>query len=555
MFEKKKQKNRLFIRLNYFFTLILFLHCTFFLVYWLAVSTFRGDVDQFIGNAVGVMLPFTAILMVLSVITGVWTLFRFVGLRLAVRRGEWLPVICDQIFVVVSVLFFILFYAAFLIILKKNPSQGGVIIHLLNLTRLVSDAFLFLLSAVWLRRLIFLLRRKMIGAEHQWVWTVGIISALALLVGLWLVPTLFPPNWAYHGNLPTKPALIAHRGASMLAPENTLASAELASAYQAFGFETDLRISWDGEPFLMHDSTLERTTNIAEVYPERAADLASSFTLDELSALNAGLWFIQKDPFKTISEGLVSQTQLSINQGQQIPTLSEALLLVGREDMVILFDIRYPPEDHPYYDAFFSIVLKLCRESGLNSDIWLLLDDDQRPIVLEEAPQMTRVIGVSSTDLPDAQTLLDLDYEIVNVDVGIRQQDIHDYRNQGLGVNVYTVDEIWLFSQFWLSGVTSLTTNNIHTFSQLNEPFLNLSYSRYVLLWGLYGIIVAIWLAGSQPHPAPEPEGKRRMETPDLLAFAENEDDQFDSRELSLDVSQLGKKDMELADEESEESE
>lgn len=525
MSEKNRSKNRLKIRLHYFLALILLLHSAFFMVYWFAAGDFRGGVDQFIGNASGLMWPYTIVIMVLTAIIGIWSLVRFVGLRLAVRKEVWTPAAVNWIFFGIWVFFLAIFYGSFAIILRENPSQRGVLYHLLNLTRLGSDALLFLLAVVWLRRLILFLRQRMLIAKRRWPWAVGIVLVLVSLVGLWLVPTLFPPNWAYQGDLPAKPALIAHRGASMLAPENTLASAELAASNQAFGFETDLRISLDGEPFLMHDETLERTTNIAEVYPDRVTDRASSFTLDELKTLNAGLWFIQKDPYGTIDAGMVSQTQLSINQGQRIPTLSEALEFVDREDMVFLFDMRYPPEDHPFYDDFFDIVLAQCREAGLNGDIWFLADRVQLETILEEAPQMTRVVGVSSTDLPEAQTLVDLEYEIVNVDTGISTRDILAYREQRLGVNVYTIDESWLFSQFWLSGVTSVTTNNVHTLNRLDKPLLNLPYSSFLLFWGLFGIIVAIWLAGSQPEREPEPESPRQMETPDLMDFAADDDE------------------------------
>jgi glycerophosphoryl diester phosphodiesterase len=348
------------------------------------------------------------------------------------------------------------------------------------------------------------------------------------MLGLWLLPAIFPPNWAYQGDLPAKPALIAHRGASMLAPENTIAAAELAAEYDAFGFETDVRISLDSVPFLMHDDTLRRTTNILEVYPDRTDEDASNFTMDELYALNAGLWFIQKDPFNTIESGLISQAQLSVNQGQKIPTLSQALGLVDDEKMVILFDLRYPPQDHPFYDQFFDIVFDLCKESGLNGDVWLLVDRRNIDKVLAEAPQMTRVSGVSSTDLPDPDELIALNYEIVNVDAGILKDAILGYRQKGLGVNVYTIDQPWLFSQFWLSGVTSITTNNIHTLSQLDEPILNLPYSRFLLFWGLYGIIVAIWIASSQPKIKTVPQELGENEPPDLLDFAMEEESKTD---------------------------
>jgi glycerophosphoryl diester phosphodiesterase len=522
MSERAEFRGKFKIRTHYFLALILLLHSIFFLIYWISVGDFRADVDQFIIDAVGWRLPYTLILMILTLLIGGWSFLRFLRFRFALREHEWKPSVINWLFIGVWVVFLFIFYFSFIIILQENPSQRGVLLHLINLTRLVGDPIIFLIMAAWLRRLIIFLRRKMITSGRIWRWTFGIILVLILLVGLWLLPTVFPPNWAYQGSLPAKPAIIAHRGASMLAPENTLGAAELAAEYGAFAFETDLRISLDGTPFLMHDETLERTTNISEVFPNRVNDLASSFTLEELKQLNAGLWFIQKDPYNTIEDGLVSQTQLSINQGQEIPTLSEALDLVEQEDLVFLFDMRYPPKDHPYHDEFFDIVLTLCRESGLNGDIWFLVEPDKINTLIEEAPQMTRVIGVDSTNIPEAKTLVDQQYEIVNVDTGIRMQDISAYRSQRLGVNVYTIDQPWLFSQFWLSGVTSITTNNVHTISELNQPFLNLPYARYILFWGLFGIVVAIWLASAQP--AREPEPKKEMETPDLLDFAEEDE-------------------------------
>ena len=422
-----------------------------------------------------------------------------------------------------------LIYGSFIYLLREDPSQKGILIHLLSLVRLVADPLIFLFVAVWLRRLILYLRKKLQSSpERKWPWSVGIGLVLVSLVGLWLVSTLLPPNWAYQGGLPTRPALIAHRGASMLAPENTLAAAELAYENEALGFETDLMISLDGVPFLMHDETLARTTNIAEVFPDRVNEPASSFTIAELKQLNAGLWFIQSDPYDTISSGYVSQAQLAINQGQSIPTLTEALTFLEEKGMVVMFDMRYPSTEHPFYEEFFDIVLTTCRESGMNGNVWFLVDETHLQTVIDDAPQMTRVIGASGLDLPDAQALIDRQYEIVNVDTGITAREIRSYRDQGLGVNVYTIDESWLFSQFWLTGVTSVTTNNVQTFSQLTKPFLNVPYSQYLLFWGLFGIIVAIWLAASQPEPDVE---KKQPAAPNLLDFA-------DSAENAVDLSQ-----------------
>ena len=520
MKETQQKSTRVLIKVHYFLALILLFHAIFFIVYWLSVGRFRLDVDGFLGTQIGLNLPYTSIVIVLYFVITFWSLIRFIRLRLAIHNENGRPPGWGWVYAGVWLVSILGIYLTFYFVLQQDPSQKGVLIHLLNLARLVGDAVGFLFAAIWLRRLILFLRKKMIQAapKRKWPWTITIGLVLLSLVGLWLVPTLLPPNWAYQGDLPTRPALIAHRGASMLAPENTLASGELAAEYEALGFETDVRISLDGVPFLMHDDSLARTTNIAEIFPDRVGDDASSFTMDELKQLNAGLWFIQKDPFDTIEEGLVSQSQLSIDQGQKIPTLAEALEMVKDQNMVIMFDMRYPSHEHPYYDKFFDVVLQTCLESGLNGDIWFLVDEDNLANLQEDAPQMTRVVGVASTNLPDADSLLNLHYEIVNVDTGITAKEIQAYRDKGLGVNVYTIDESWLFSQYWLSGVTSVTTNNVQTFSQMQKPYLNVPYSRYLLVWGVYGIIMAIWLASSQPGPEKKPDSPVRP--PDLMDFA-----------------------------------
>ena len=62
------------------------------------------------------------------------------------------------------------------------------------------------------------------------------------------------PDWPY-------PYWIAHRGAGKECPENTLCAFEHGSACGFSMFECDVKLSADGVPFLLHDDTLERTTN------------------------------------------------------------------------------------------------------------------------------------------------------------------------------------------------------------------------------------------------------------------------------------------------------
>lgn len=82
-------------------------------------------------------------------------------------------------------------------------------------------------------------------------------------------------DWPY-------PLWIAHRGAGKLAPENTLAAFRLGASHGYRAFECDVKLSADGVPFLLHDDTLERTTNGLG----RAGDLPWA----ALSRLDAGSW-------------------------------------------------------------------------------------------------------------------------------------------------------------------------------------------------------------------------------------------------------------------------
>jgi len=105
--------------------------------------------------------------------------------------------------------------------------------------------------------------------------------------------------------------LIAHRGASGYAPEHTRAAYTLAIEQKADFVEPDLAVTKDNVLICLHDDTLERTTNVADVFPDRASTgreglegrdgqdgrkrwLANDFTLAEIKRLDAGKWFGSK---------------------------------------------------------------------------------------------------------------------------------------------------------------------------------------------------------------------------------------------------------------------
>lgn len=90
-------------------------------------------------------------------------------------------------------------------------------------------------------------------------------------------------NWPY-------PLWVAHRGAGKLAPENTLAAFRVGAAHGYRMFECDVKLSADGVPFLLHDDTLQRTTNARQHFGAGISAVAGDHTWGELARLDAGSW-------------------------------------------------------------------------------------------------------------------------------------------------------------------------------------------------------------------------------------------------------------------------
>ena len=86
------------------------------------------------------------------------------------------------------------------------------------------------------------------------------------------------------------PRWVAHRGAGKLAPENTLAAFRLGARHGYRMFECDVKLSSDGVPFLMHDTTLARTTNSREQLGAAASDIGGEHPWGVLAQLDAGSW-------------------------------------------------------------------------------------------------------------------------------------------------------------------------------------------------------------------------------------------------------------------------
>ena len=126
---------------------------------------------------------------------------------------------------------------------------------------------------------------------------------------------------------PSRILFAAYRGMRTLAPENTLRAFALALEAGADFFRCDARTTADGQVVIIHDATLERTTNVRAAFPGRDTRVAA-FTMDELRRLDAGSWFVEEDPFGTIAAGEVTPSDAAACRGLPVPTLDEVLAFV-----------------------------------------------------------------------------------------------------------------------------------------------------------------------------------------------------------------------------------
>lgn len=112
--------------------------------------------------------------------------------------------------------------------------------------------------------------------------------------------------------------VVAHRGSSGAAPENTIAAVRVAIAQKSGVIENDIQRTSDGELVIVHDVTLARTTDVEQVFPDRAPWNVGDFTLAEVKQLDAGSWFAPEFA------------------GERVPTLEEWVNAVGQQAGMLL---------------------------------------------------------------------------------------------------------------------------------------------------------------------------------------------------------------------------
>ncbi|OBS83698.1 hypothetical protein A6R68_22301 [Neotoma lepida] len=273
-----------------------------------------------------------------------------------------------------------------------------------------------------------------------------------------------------------------------LAPENTLMSLRKTAECGAAVFETDVMVSSDGVPFLMHDERLSRTTDVASVFPERTSAHSSDFSWAELQRLNAGAWFLERRPFWGAKE--LSGSDRKEAENQTVPALEELLKEAAALNLSIMFDLRRPPINHTYYETFVTQTLEAVLNASVPQAMDFLccklifpelqvlwLPDEDRAYVQQRAPRMRQIYGQRGGNRTERPQFLNLPYQDLPV------LDIKTLHQNNVSVNLFVVNKPWLFSLLWCAGIDSVTTNDCQLLQHMHYPLWLIPPQTYLMLW------------------------------------------------------------------------
>lgn len=237
-------------------------------------------------------------------------------------------------------------------------------------------------------------------------------------------------GWAY-------PRLFAHRGGGALAPENTLAAMQVGCDQGFHAVEFDVKLSKDGVAMLMHDDTLDRTTNGTGRFKD--------FTAVELETLDAGLWFGE------------------VFAGTRIPRLEDVLVWLAERGVTANVELK------PCAGREAETGDTVAREVAAHADRFRAY-----PLLSSFSIEALAAAQAVASDLPRGllvdryeptlhdDVLRSLDAVSLHTDhATFDQAAIRSLHARGYRVLLYTVNDAAAAARWWRAGIDGLFTDNL----------------------------------------------------------------------------------------------
>ncbi len=266
---------------------------------------------------------------------------------------------------------------------------------------------------------------------------------------------------------------IAHRGARSLAPENTILAAEKGFQSGADMWELDVAMSADGELVVIHDDTLNRTSNVETIFPLRIPWNVHEFTFVELRTLDFGSWFIEKDPYKQIAQGNVSEEAQQEILGVQIPTLREALEYTKEHQWMVnveLKDLSGTPGD----EVVVEKAVKLIEEVDMVDQVIISSFNHSYIVRAKNANDQIVTAALIEDPVEDPIALMQrTNAKALNPDYHLLKDltVVQTIRKAGYDVYVWTVNDPDLMRQLIEAGVSGIITDFPQVLSEILEEY------------------------------------------------------------------------------------
>jgi glycerophosphoryl diester phosphodiesterase len=243
-------------------------------------------------------------------------------------------------------------------------------------------------------------------------------------------------DWPY-------PRWVAHRGAGKLAPENTLAAFRLGARYGYRMFECDVKLSADEVPFLLHDATLERTTN--------GQGIAGQLSWAELSRLDAGSWHSRA------------------YAGEPIASLDAVARYCLGNGFALNIEIKPTPGAESLTGALVADAaarLWANAPAGAMAPLLTSFSPDALEAAQSVQPQLQRGLLLEQLWTGWLETALRLGCVAVVCNQALwDESSVRQARSAGLRMSSYTVNDEWAAERLLALGTDAIITDRVDLFS------------------------------------------------------------------------------------------
>lgn len=236
-------------------------------------------------------------------------------------------------------------------------------------------------------------------------------------------------NWPY-------PAIVAHRGGGALAPENTLAAIDVGAHYGHKMIEFDAKLSQDGQIFLLHDDTLERTSN--------GWGVAGDLPWEKLIQLDAGDWYSAEF------------------RGERLPLLSEVTARCAQHGMAANIEIKPTTGTEEATGRAIALAARQLWQDQAIPPLLSSFSFDALAAAQQAAPELPRGLLLDQWD--DHWQALTQQLDCVSLHINhkaLTAERVALLKAAGLHILVYTVNQPARAQELLNWGVDSICTDRI----------------------------------------------------------------------------------------------